>query len=213
MTDALLDAVEDLTAPRNVKVTTDDGHTWATEDPLLTQLADAVSSTLNSGSGSGGAPWARNVLDSGALHQAAIIRSTIGDWCRMVGVQGRREPADGLRAWYAARIALPETQRETDPFYIGQLRAWANQIRNMTNPPKTIEIVAACPICDQGTYTNDLGDVVRNPLQLTYRPESGSIWQDARAICRACQTVWDDQWKLRALRHDIDAKETAEWTA
>lgn len=27
----LLDAVDDLTLPRNVKVQTDDGHTWASE--------------------------------------------------------------------------------------------------------------------------------------------------------------------------------------
>lgn len=28
----LLDAVDDLTLPKPVKVQTDDGHTWATED-------------------------------------------------------------------------------------------------------------------------------------------------------------------------------------
>lgn len=30
----LLDLIDDLTLPRNVKVPTDDGHTWATEDAL-----------------------------------------------------------------------------------------------------------------------------------------------------------------------------------
>lgn len=208
MTDPLLDAVEDLTAPRNVKVHTDDGYTWAVEDPLLTQLTDAVSSTLNSGSGSGGSPWNRNVLDSNALHQASIIRSTIGDWCRIVGIPGRHEPADGLRAWYAARLKQNREPVE-DAFYTSQLISWANLIRNLVNPPKTIEIVAACPVCDQGKWTNELGDIVPNPLQLTYRPESGSIWADAKAICRACQQVWDTEWRLRELRHDIDAKETA----
>ena len=67
MTD-LLTVVDELTLPKPVKVPTDDGYTWATEDPLLVQLQEAVSSSLRSGSGSGGAPWTRNVLDSDALH-------------------------------------------------------------------------------------------------------------------------------------------------
>lgn len=210
MTDPLQEAVDDLTAPRNVKVVTDDGHTWASEDALLVQLEQAVSSTLNSGSGSGGSPWNRNVLDSNALHTAAMIRSTVGDWCRMAGITGRRSAADGLRAWWAHRQSVSQDERDaSDPFYLTQLRKWADRIRNMVNPPKVIEIVAPCPACGQGTYTNDAGEIMRNPLQLSYRPESGSIWQDARALCRACDMVWDDQWKLRGLRHEIDAKETA----
>ena len=209
MTDPLLEAVEDLAAPRNVPVDTDTGRTWATEDPLLTQLTEAVSSTLKSGSGSGGPAWARNVLDSNALHHAAIIRATINDRCRLAGIPGRHEPAPGLRAWYAARVALPDTLRGADDFYTGQLRGWAAQIRSIVNPPKVIEIVAPCPTCGEGTFTNDMGERVPNPLVLSYRPESGSIWEDARATCRACQAVWDTEWQLRGLRHDIDNKESA----
>jgi hypothetical protein len=201
----LLDVVDDLTLPRNVKVPTDDGHAWATEDPLLTQLEQAVSSTLNSGSGAGGSPWSRNVLDSAALHQASLITATIGDWCRIQNLPVRRDPIADLRAWHAARLGSDNT--DTDPFYINQMRAWAGQIRHMVNPPKTIEITAPCPACGQGAYTNDLGEKVPNPLQLSYRPESGSIWADAKALCRACQVVWDTEWRLRELRHDIDAKE------
>lgn len=200
----LQDAVGDLTLPRNVKVPTDEGHTWATEDALLVQLEQAVSSSLKSGSGSGGAAWERNVLDSNALYQATIIRSTITEWCRMAGITGRREPIDGLRAWHARRLS---ENHETDPFYIAQMRKWADQIRTMVNPPKTVEITSPCPACGQGVYTNDLGEVVRSPIQLSYRPESGSIWSDARAICRACEMVWDTEWRLRELRHDIDSVE------
>lgn len=205
----LQDAVDELTLPRNVKVPTDDGHTWATEDALLVQLEQAVSSSLKSGSGSGGAAWERNVLDSNALYTASLIRSAISDWCRITGITGRREPIEGLRAWHAARLSDPAETRETDPFYIEQMRKWAAQIRVMVNPPKTVEITAPCPACGQGVYTNDMGEVVRNPIQLSYRPESGSIWQDARALCRACEMVWDTEWRLRELRHDIDDRETA----
>jgi hypothetical protein len=114
----LLDAVDNLTLPRNVKVQTDDGHTWASEDALLFQLEQAVSSSLKSGSGSGGAAWERNVLDSAALYQAGIIRAAIGDWCRIAGVKGRRTPIDGLRAWYVARLSAspdPSHARSTTP--------------------------------------------------------------------------------------------------
>lgn len=205
MTSELLDAVDDLTLPRNVKVQTDDGHTWASEDALLVQLREAVSSSLNSGSGSGGSPWTRNVLDSAALYQAGIITSQIGDWCRIAGAKVTRDAVADLRAWHVAHTSRPD---HSDEFYLLQLRAWSGQIRTMVNPPKTVEITAPCPVCGQGAWTNDLGENVPNPLILTYRPESGSIWQDAKAHCRACAEVWESEWRLRELRHDIDAKES-----
>lgn len=201
----LLDAVDDLTLPKPVKVPTDDGHTWATEDALLVQLREAVSSSLNSGSGAGGSPWTRNMLDGDALYRAAIITSTIGDWCRMAGAKVTRDAVVDLRAWHAAFLA------HDDPgeFYVAQMGAWASQIRTMCNPPKSVEITAPCPLCGQGEYTNDMGERVKNPLVLTYRPEGGSIWQDAKALCRACSEVWEGEWRLRELRHEVDAKETA----
>lgn len=203
MTDELLEAVDDLTLPKNVRVATDDGHTWATEDALLVQLAQAVSSTLNSGSGSGGSPWTRNVLDSGALYQAGLIRAAIGDWCKIAGTPVTRDPVVDLRAWYETRAKVDEDH----VFYVRQMHAWAAQIRAMTNPPKTVEITAACPACDQGQWTNDQGERIPNPLLLTYRPETGSIWDDAKALCRACDMAWEGEWRLRELRHDVDAKE------
>lgn len=207
MTDELLDLVDDLTLPRNVEVKTDDGSTWATEDALLVQLQDAIRSTLNSGSGSGGSPWTRNVLDSGALMQASIITSTIGDWCRMAGAPVVRDAVVDLRAWYVARLTATPSQRESDPFYIRQMRTWAGQIRTMTNPPKTVQITAPCPACGQADWTNDQGERIPQPLILTYRPNNGSIWADAKALCRACDMVWEGEWRLRELRHDVDAKE------
>lgn len=201
---ALLDAVDDMTLPRPVKIPTDTGHTWAVEDALLVQLTEAVSSALKSGSAARCSPWTRNVLDSAALHQAAIITSTIGDWCRMAGAKVTRNAVTDLRAWYVAHMSKPDHE---DAFYVRQLTEWAHQIRTICNPPKTVEITAACPACGQGEWMNDMGENVKNPLLLTYRPESGSIWQDAKALCRACQQVWDTEWRLRELRHDIDAKE------
>jgi len=200
----LLDAVDDLTLPRNVKVPTDDGHTWATEDALLVQLTEAISSSIRSGSGSGGAAWQRNVIDGDALYRASLITSTIGDWCRMAGAAVNRDPLADLRAWYVAHTAHPD---HADEFYTGQLRGWAAQIRVMVNPPKLVEITAPCPVCGQGEYVNDMGERIRNPLALIYRPDADNT--GARVMCRACDAVWSGVPAMEELRTELDEKETA----
>lgn len=201
----LNDVVDDLTLPRNVKIETDDGHTWATEDALLVQLREAVSSTLNSGSGAGGSPSTRNVLDGDALHKAAIITSAIGAWCRIAGAEVTRDAVTDLRAWHAAFIG----RNEPEEFYIRQMRAWAGQIRAMTNPPKVIEITAPCPVCGEGSYVNDLGERITNPLALTYRPDSDHMWKNSRVMCRACEAVWVGGDAMEELRDELKEKDTA----
>ena len=201
----LLDAVDDLTLPRNVKVPTDDGHTWATEDALLVQLQESVSSSLNSGSGAGGSPSTRNVLDGDALYKAAVITSQIGDWCRMAGATVTRDAVTDLRAWHAAFLS----RDDPDEFYIRQMRAWAAQIRVMVNPPKTLEITAPCPVCGQGEYVNDMGERITNPLALTYRPDAENLWRGAKVICRACAAVWAGGDAMEELRDELNDKETA----
>lgn len=201
----LLDAVDDLTLPRNVKVPTDDGHTWATEDALLVQLQESVSSSLNSGSGAGGSPSTRNVLDGDALYKAAVITSQIGDWCRMAGATVTRDAVTDLRAWHAAFLS----KDDPDEFYIRQMRAWAAQIRAMVNPPKMLEITAACPVCGQGEYVNDMGERITNPLALTYRPDAENLWRGAKVICRACAAVWAGGDAMEELRDELNDKETA----
>lgn len=201
----LLDIIDELTLPKPVKVPTDDGHTWATEDALLVQLQEAISSSIRSGSGSGGAAWTRNVLDSDALHQASIITTTIGDWCRMAGAPVTRDPVKDLRAWYVARLAATNPEE----FYLGQLRKWVGQIRAMISPPKTVEITAPCPVCNQGTFTNDMGELIRNPLIMTYRPDADNINRTARVMCRACENVWAGGEAMAELRDELDERETA----
>lgn len=205
MSTELLDAVDELTLPKPVKVPTDDGYTWATEDALLVQLQEAITSTIRSGSGSGGAAWTRNVLDTDALHQAMIITSTIGDWCHMVGVKATRDPVKDLRAWYVKRMKAsnPET------FYLNQLRKWATQIRAMINPPRTVEIVRPCPVCGQGAFTNDMGEVVQHPMVMTYRATEDRFWRGAKVLCRACENVWEGVGAMEELADELEEKDTA----
>lgn len=202
MTD-LLDAVDDLTLPKPVKVETDDGFTWAREDPLLDQLADAVASGLGSPSGGSAAPWARNLLNTDALHMAGMITSQIGDWCRMVKAPTTRNPAVDLRSWYVAFIA--SAGGSLDDFYVRQLRAWGEQIRGMLNPPKMLELTVACPECLEAFWVNDEGDPIPNPVTVQYWANGVSVWEGATGKCRACGHVWRGQWELRSLRHAVDA--------
>lgn len=201
----LLDAVDDLTLPKNIKVSTDDGHTWATEDALLVQLQDAVSSSLRSGSGAGGSPWTRNVLDGDALHQAAVITSTIGDWCRLAGANVTRDPLVDLRAWFVCR----ENATDPEAFYLSQLRKWAGQIRLLVHPPRMLEITSACPVCGEGQYMNDQGELIRNPLVMSYRATDEWFWRAAKVLCRACQNVWEGVDAMEELAEELDEKEEA----
>lgn len=207
-TNDLLSVVDELTLSKPVKVPTDDGHTWATEDPLLVQLQEAVSSSLSSGSGSGGAPWTRNVLDSDALHQAAIITSTVGDWCRIAGAEVTRDPVKDLRAWYAKRLSA----QDPESFYLGVLLKWVATIRTIISPPKTLEILGACPVCKEQTYTNATGETVRNPLVMIYRPDTTNMHKAARATCRACDTVWQGDEAMEELADELKEGDTPQQT-
>jgi hypothetical protein len=198
----LLDAVDDLTRPKPVKVATDTGYTWATEDPLLDQLADAVASGLGSPSGGTAAPWARNLLNTDALHTAGMITSQIADWCRMVKVPTTRNTAIDLRSWYDAFSA--SAGESLDDFYVRKLRAWGEQIRGMLNPPKLLQVTAACPECLESSYPNEDGALVPYPVVIQYWANGVSVWDGAKASCRACGFEWRGEWDLRSLRHSVD---------
>ncbi len=203
----LLDVVDDLTLPRNVKVETDDGFTWASEDALLTQLRDAVSSGLGSSSGGTADVWARNILNTEALYVASLITSQIKDWCRMVSVRVTSEASHNLRAWYVAYSAT--VGEELDAFYINQLRKWSAQIRSMLNPPKTLQMTSRCPDCLSSTYVNEEGETLPHPVSINYYPNARRIWEDAKAVCKSCQKEWVGEWELRGLRHSVDEVDEA----
>lgn len=199
---SLEDAVDELTLPKPVKVPIDGGFTWATEDPLLDQLAQAVASGLGSPSGGAAEPWARNLLNTDALYMAGIITSQIGDWCRMVGAPTTRDAAVDLRSWHTWFTKAPG--ESLDAGYIRKLGEWAVQIREMLNPPRVLEITRACTECLEAFYVNTEGNPVPWPLVLSYRANTGDMLDNATVKCRACGGEWKGEWALRGLRHDID---------
>lgn len=201
MTNELLDAVDDLTLPKPVKVPTDDGYTWAREDALLVQLQEAIISSIGGTAGGRTSPWTRNVLDSAALHQATIITSTIGDWCRIANVKPTRDAVTDLRAWYVAMLATPDRD---DQFYIRQMHAWARQIREMIVPPhRPIELVGAvCPEVETNVALNDVGEVAPHQIR-------GWIENNQPIIRCTCGREWVGWNEARALRYDMEMAEEA----
>lgn len=200
----LLDAVDDLTLPRNIKVPTDDGHTWASEDPLLVQLEESIHSTMGRTGGRGGGD-SRMILDADALMRFSQISSVIQDWCRMVRARTSRRAVDDLRAWY---VAYSATQGESmDAFYINQLRKWAELIRGKLNPRETIEFTDPCPECHEAVWANEDGEMIPNPVIIDY-DKTGDVLNDARGSCRACGATWQGVWQLRGMRHAADELST-----
>ena len=197
---ALLDAVDDLTLPRNVKVQIDGGFTWATEDALLVQLEESIHSTMGRTGGRGGGD-SRMILDADALMRFSQIGSVIMDWCRMVRAHVSKNPSEDLRAWYVAYSATPGEQ--LDAFYIKQLVKWADLIRGKLNPRETIEFTDPCPECREGDWVNEDGELIPNPVTIDY-DKSGDVLNDAKASCRACGHTWQGVWELRGMRHAAD---------
>lgn len=202
MTD-LLEAVDALTKEKRTKVFQDDGTVAiVVHDPLLRQLKDAVTSAI--GSGGGGGTATGSVLNDEALYRASIINAAIQSWCRMRGVTVSRDMVVDLRRWHSAFLS---SSAEPD-FYIDQMRGWARTIRDLLDPPERVPLEPPCPMCGARTWPDTEGREVLFPLLVTYRNEGESV-VDERALCRACQFVWDGQMELRKLRWDIGIQEEA----
>lgn len=196
----LQDAVDDLTLPRNVKVATDDGHTWATEDALLVQLEEAIHSTTGR-SGGRSASHTRMILDADALMQFHRITSAIGDWCRMFGASVTRDPVKDLRAWHAASLA----RTDMSDFYLRELHAWAALIRGKLTPKATMQYLRPCPECAATVYVNDEGDTVPYPVLIEYDPDAPM--STVRWTCRACGEMRAGEFAQRALVYDAETRE------
>ncbi len=203
MTNELLDAVDDLTLPKPVKVPTDDGYTWAREDALLVQLQEAITSTT-SRAGGRSLRHDRMILDADALTRFHQITSTIGDWCRIEGIRATRDPVADLRRWHAARIGRPLDQRDADGFYVAQMTGWAALIRGKLAPRKSLEWTDPCPECDATTYTDDNGDTLGHPVTISYYPEHP--FQTVTWECRACGVQREGEFAARYLARAAETR-------
>ena len=218
----LIDAVDALTKPTidHVKQTADDGtyiRTVPVEHPaLLQQLADAVlPGGSNDHGGQSASASSRNVLDSQALYELLLIQKQLLDMCAWVGTVGDRRDLPGtLRKWYTAYIGRADF--DSEQWYLGQLRRWADQIRSRTEPPKTFEAGYPCPICGPSPWVDTDGELHPNMLLVEYPRHEVDLTR-ARTICKnpACKAEWVGVGAMAELGDELkerhaDEKEDAE---
>lgn len=191
----ITDLVDDLTLPRNVRVETDEGSTWATEDALLAQLLEAVTSSMVPGGPGGSSPAERNLINTDALHMLGMIVTQVGDWCRMVNAPTTKDAATDLRSWYDRYSAFEGDS--LDAAYIRVLNGWVNQIRETLIPPhRPIELFGVtCP--DTTVTDGELG--VSHSLRAWVEHSTG----DPVAKC-TCGIVWRGWQDIRALSYEAE---------
>jgi hypothetical protein len=199
----LLDAVDRLTKPRTSKVVqqNDAGITCTStvELPSLLEQLDASIASSMGGNTSGASLASERVpLDTGALFEAMKVTTQIEQWCRLIGVQPKRRPADDLRAWYVATLQKPGPRE----FEVKQLGKWAHAIEALLDRPREKDLPDACPTCGAKSWWRDGAEYYR-PLLVRYRSDDpvGS----ATATCRSCEAVWNAR-ELAYILEQEDAR-------
>jgi len=211
----LLDAVDELTQTTKRRERQDvvtNGHVTGqttiviTHQPLLTQLAAAIAGTIGSDAGSKNLSSERSVLDADALFKFIKIDAAIRDWCRGQKLVPGKDPAENLRAWYVAQLAHPHPD-EVDAFHVRTLTGWAGMIRAKLDPWREKDLPDDCPACGAKTWWREGAEYYR-PLIIKYKPIGPDTIQEARALCRACETVWHVRelaWALEQRNQEQEA--------
>lgn len=202
----LLDAVDALTKPEvTSSPVKDDAGNWVkahtvTLPPLLTQLKDAVNPSTNSTAGSSSLASTRNLIDGDALFEYSKMTAAIGDWCHIAKSERTRDPITDLRRWYVVFM-----QTENDPaFYISQINKWVAKIRRLLNPPQTITLEQACPVCGAKEWGGLEAGGGPHPIQVEFwfDEDTGKASGHA-ATCRACRIVWQGFDAVKELAEEV----------
>ena len=206
MSTDLIQAVDALVKPSRTKVVRDDGTTTVVRhDALLVQLEVAVTSAIGSGGGGGSATG--SVVNDAALARLSQIGSQIRDWCRQVDIQPTREPVSNLERWRVVALSLDTTG------HVVILERWADDIRNLLDPPKTIPLNGPCPVCGATNWEDGEGEnltVRASPVAVEY--DHANPYRSARAVCRAgeCGTVWVGADAVEELVSEMSEREEAD---
>ena len=57
-------------------------------------------------------------------------------------------------------------------------------------------------------FNSVAGETVRNPLVMTYRPDTANMHRAARATCRACDTIWQGDEAMDELAAELKEGDT-----
>lgn len=203
MTTELAEAVEALTKPSRTKVIRDDGSTIVVEhEPLLVQLETAVTSAI--GNGGGGGTATGSVINDAALYQLLLIKTQIGDWCRLAGVRpDRANTTVTLERWFASNSG-------SSVFHTRTLEQWADTITDLLDPPKTVPLAGPCPVCKAVNWVGLDGSLRASPVAVLY--DQATLHASLRAVCRVveCSAEWSGADAVEELVEEMTEQEQTE---
>jgi len=201
MTTELAEAVERLTKPSRTKVIRDDGSTILVEhEPLLVQLETAVTASFGA-SASGGGSATGSVINDAALYQLLLIKTQIGDWCRLAGVRpDRQNTTVTLERWFASNSG-------SSVFHSRTLEQWADTITELLDPPKTVPLAGPCPVCKAVNWVGLDGSLRASPVAVLY--DQATLHASLRAVCRVveCSAVWSGADAVQELIEEMTERD------
>jgi hypothetical protein len=156
------------------------------EAPLLRMLELSIGSDMGKGSVSG-VSGANGVLNLGALELWQAIHRTVGEFWPGKGNLAM------AKAHLITRLELWATQvggTENEPHLLEMCAYWAEQIRDLLDPPKRVPIRGGqCPRCKEHQVlgTNPDGERVYVPCLLAHLSE-----EPVRVECLGCGGQWYD---------------------
>lgn len=206
----ILDVLDELTKPRKEHIVpkNDDGtlgkaHT-VTIKPLLQQIREATYPSSETGLGSAPQKSTRSPIDFDALGILSGINAYIQAWCLLAGVETTRDPVVDLRRWYFMWESHPHEDHERRE-HTNRMRGWVRQIKDYLDPPVTFEADGACPVCGATDFGNAIDGGSIRPIRIQYRRTEHGM-ADERALCRACNEVWEGHESVGELAEELAEK-------
>ena len=179
--------------------------------PLMRLLREAVTSNIGGTAAGGSLPNQRNVIDSDALQKYDRLEGDIlVAFKSLTAAVPYMMPEQNLRQVYLAIVNAYRSGKLSEDALIDHLATWTTWVRIIEDklwPPVQIEILADCPVegCGKRRTLNCDGETV-TALVVEYRPpasERSNALSASVGKCRACDTVWRGDLKLRELAYAI----------
>ena len=180
------------------------------DEPLLDQLAAAVSSSLGKGS-TRGATRASLPFDIGAFQLVESIDGRVRAWLEELGARPGRKVSlrELLSSWLVLYSAGQWEDAEVDN-YRRVVQNWETAIRDTLSPGKRLELTFPCTVCGQEFInvglTDDPNDI---EMVRALNVVEGETLDESYAMCKACKTVWMGVGRMRDLRIAHDDRERA----
>lgn len=182
----LIDLVHKLAREHQAEAVVDGQKVVRPAPAWLDVLADAKHSTTTSGptgksAGGGGGPrWEAVQLE------ARIYDELRADLIRLCGDTHKVLIGKAIVYKWLVEFLASMPLASEEAAWEAQLAAWIEEIRNLVDPPKRVEILEPCFICGQTRHTRSQDDdtIEVQALALTYRV--GAIDETASLVCEKC---------------------------